>query len=93
MVVGELRMPKGLSSAGEKWSEIDLVGFAYAYEQASQTAGVDAVGGDRAIWRAIAEICLRSYDHTAWQPTHRGLIRAERHHHHTQMQTLLVACC
>lgn len=36
LVVGAPGMPQGLSFVGEEWSEMELVGFAYAYEQASQ---------------------------------------------------------
>ncbi|KAK6837929.1 hypothetical protein PG987_006210 [Apiospora arundinis] len=36
LVTGAPGMPQGLSFVGEKWSEMDLIGFAYAYEQVSQ---------------------------------------------------------
>ncbi|KAK8006967.1 hypothetical protein PG989_000957 [Apiospora arundinis] len=36
LITGAPGMPQGLSFVGERWSEMDLIGFAYAYEQASQ---------------------------------------------------------
>ncbi|KAK8123690.1 hypothetical protein PG999_003608 [Apiospora kogelbergensis] len=36
LVVGAPGMPQGLSFVGDRWSEMDLVGFAYAYEQVSR---------------------------------------------------------
>ncbi|KAK8013147.1 hypothetical protein PG991_009418 [Apiospora marii] len=36
LVVGAPGMPQGLSFVGEAWSEMDLIGFAYAYERVSQ---------------------------------------------------------
>ncbi|KAK8076296.1 amidase [Apiospora phragmitis] len=36
VITGAPGMPQGLSFVDEKWTEMDLVGFAYAYEQASQ---------------------------------------------------------
>ncbi|KAK8091687.1 hypothetical protein PG997_002048 [Apiospora hydei] len=39
LVVGAPGMPQGLSFVGEKWTEMELIGFAYAYEQASRKRG------------------------------------------------------
>ncbi|KAK7960668.1 hypothetical protein PG988_011882 [Apiospora saccharicola] len=39
LVVGAPGMPQGLSFVGEEWSEMELIGFAYAYEQVSQRRG------------------------------------------------------